>query len=173
MIGMDSDLKILILNGVNLDLLGRREPEVYGHFTLKDLEKNLREELPLLRTQFGVKSIHLTFHQTNDEADFLEMLNRDWEGVVINPGAWTHTSLAIADRLKGLNLQFVEVHISNIHARESIRSHSFSAPHALGVVVGFGLDSYRLGLFGLIKKIVDTRTLTARRSAAMREIEEK
>ena len=134
--------RILIGSGVNLDLLGRREPDVYGHATLADMETLVRESV--------ADRAALTFMQTNDEAQFLGALDQGWDGAVLNPGAWTHTSLALADRLAGLGLPFVEVHLSNTAAREAFRHHSFGARLAVGVVQGFGIHSYLLGVEGLL-----------------------
>ena len=136
-------LRILVASGVNLDLLGRREPEIYGRATLADVEALLRADAP--------EGTDLTFFQTNDEAQYLARLGDGWDGAVLNPGAWTHTSLALADRLAGLGLPFVEAHLSNLHKREAFRQHSYAAAHAVGIVQGFGIDSYRLALLGLVR----------------------
>ncbi len=145
--------QILVANGVNLDLLGRREPAVYGSANLSQLEQQLRVSAPELARVAGGRGVALTFFQSNDEAAFLNELSAGWDGALINPGAWTHTSLALADRLKGLALPFVEVHISNVAGREAFRQQSFSAPHAVGVVHGFGLSSYEAGLLGLLRHL--------------------
>ena len=146
--------KILVASGPNLDLLGRREPEVYGHDTLSDIERNLHESLPSLCAAAGVEGLTLEFFQTNCEGKMLDQLSAEsWAGVLINPGAWTHTSLALADRLAGLELSFVEVHLSNISAREAFRKHSYLAPLASGVVYGLGPSSYRVGLLGLLESL--------------------
>lgn len=148
---MAKTLKILCANGVNLDLLGTREPVVYGTANLKDLEAMLRKELA---TYAKAAKIDLVFFQTNDEAEMLKTLSDSKaDGILINPAAWTHTSVALADRLKGLGIPFVEVHISNISAREEYRKQSYSASAAAGVVYGFGLDSYLIGLLGLIRTL--------------------
>lgn len=141
--------RILIANGVNLDLLGQREPEVYGLTTLASLEDELRKINPVLAKSFGLEAAELIFYQSNHEGQFLEKLSEGWDGAVINPGAWTHTSLALADRLAGLKLPFAEVHLSNIAKREAFRQHSYAAPHAVGVCFGFGSASYSAGLTGL------------------------
>jgi 3-dehydroquinate dehydratase-2 len=141
--GKDAPRRILIASGVNLDLLGQREPEIYGHATLSDMEALLRREFDHL--------VDLHFLQSNVESMFLEALSGGWDGAVINPGAWTHTSLALADRLAGVRLPFVEVHLSNTTKREAIRHFSYCAPHALGIVQGFGIRSYLLGLSGLLQ----------------------
>jgi len=146
-------VNILIANGVNLDLLGEREEQHYGSFTLKELEEELRE---LVTAAFSSKAVavELHFFQSNEEAALLDEVGKDWDGIVINPGAWTHTSLALADRLVALKTPFVEVHISNTYKRESFRQRSYLAPHASGIVIGFGKDSYRIGLMGLLQKVM-------------------
>jgi len=141
-------LRILVASGVNLDLLGQRENEHYGHATLQDMEEQLRAQiLPV-----GI-TIDLSFFQTNEETKYLDILMQGWDGAVLNPGAWTHTSLALADHLAAIKLRFVEVHVSKVMAREQVRQHSFIAPLALGCVSGFGIDSYRIGLLGLLGMI--------------------
>jgi len=134
---------ILVLHGVNLDMFGQRDPELYGTATLADIDAALAR----LAAELGV-ALH-TF-QTNHEGALCERIHqahRDQvDAVVINAGAWTHTSLAIADALAILTCPVVEVHMSNIHARERFRRHSFIAPVARGQICGFGVDSYLLGL---------------------------
>lgn len=144
-----SDLKILIANGVNLDLLGRREPHIYGKHTLADVEARLRAVSVTLAKTFQLPTVHLHFFQSNHEGLFLDELSKGWDGALINAGAWTHTSLALADRLVALQLPFVEVHLSNLSKREEFRQHSYAAPHAAGVVYGFGVESYVAALSGL------------------------
>lgn len=145
--------RVLVASGVNLDLLGRREPDVYGRETLADLEESLRRHAPALAKVAGVSDVTLTFFQTNDEAALFAKLSEGWDGVLLNAGAWTHTSLALADRLKGLSLPFVEVHLSNLAAREEFRHKSHCAPHAVGVVYGFGMAGYQAALLGLLTKL--------------------
>lgn len=144
-----SKLNILIANGVNLDLLGRREPTIYGKHSLADIEDKLRQVSPALATVFALPTVELTFFQSNHEGLFLEEISKSWDAAVINAGAWTHTSLALADRLAAVSLPFVEVHISNLSNREEFRQHSYAARHALGVCYGFGIDSYTAALSGL------------------------
>lgn len=141
--------KILIAHGVNLDLLGQREPEIYGTTTLASIEAELRAWNPSVARTFGQEPAQLDFFQSNHEGIFLDKLSEGWDAAVINPGAWTHTSLALADRLSGLKLPFAEVHLSNIAKREAFRQHSYSAPHAVGVCFGFGAASYVCGLSGI------------------------
>lgn len=146
-------LKILVANGVNLDLLGTREPEIYGDETLADIEHALQDAASSLARAAGVQGVALIFFQTNDEAAYLTKLGEGFDGALLNPGAWTHTSLALADRLKALALPYVEVHISNLAGREDVRQRSYAAPGAVGIVHGFGSASYRVGLFGLLQKL--------------------
>jgi 3-dehydroquinate dehydratase-2 len=145
--------KILIANGVNLDLLGKRQPEIYGSRSLSQYEEDLASyALGLIEAKL-YPDFDLEFFQTNDEAELLAKLSEEWDGCVLNPGAWTHTSLALADRLKALELRFVEVHISNTFAREAIRHNSLSAVHAAGVIVGAGAAAYRVGLVAILEAL--------------------
>lgn len=144
-----NDLNILVAHGVNLDLLGRREPHIYGKHTLADIESRLQALSPGLAQIFQMPKVQLHFFQSNHEGLFFDEIAKPWAGALINAGAWTHTSLALADRLVALDLPFVEVHISNLSKREGFRQHSYAAPHALGVCYGFGIDSYIAALTGL------------------------
>ena len=126
---------ILVLNGVNLDFLGTRQPDIYGSWSLKDLEH-------LLKSSDLSSTINFHFFQTNSESDFLEAISPSYDAIIINPGAWSHTSIAILDRLLGVGVSYVEVHISNIFAREPFRHHSYISSGALGVISGLGVDSY-------------------------------
>ena len=144
--------RVLVASGVNLDLLGRRQPEIYGSDSLQDVHQSLHRFLPMLESLLSVK-VELETFQSNSESEFLAKRSEGWDGAVINPGAWTHTSLALADRLVGLELPFVEVHISNISQREDLRKNSFTAPIAMGVTYGFGVESYHTGLFGLLYQL--------------------
>ena len=144
-------MKIIVANGVNLDLLGKREKEHYGSFTLQDLEDSLQDWSVRIASLLNISNPKLTFFQSNAEDIFLEKLSAGWDGALINPGAWTHTSLALADRLKSLpSMPYVEVHISNILKR---RRMSYSADYALAVVCGAGIDSYLSALFILLKNL--------------------
>ncbi len=146
---------ILIANGVNLDLLGQRESEWYGQFTLQDIEKVLKHDLDYFKTIIK-NSIELEFFQSNDEKSFLEKLSNFSKKysengfAIINPGAWTHTSLSLGDRLAALPLKFIECHISNPARREEFRRQSYVSKHALGIISGFGIESYRLALQALL-----------------------
>ena len=150
---MKTTLSILVANGVNLDLIGTREPNIYGYQTLIDLQHVLKKEANQLNTYFSSHNIQLDFFQSNNEADYLEKISQPYDGALLNPGAWTHTSLALGDRLAALKLTFIEVHLSNISNREPIRQRSFCQAHAQGVVCGLGVDAYTVGLFALLKKI--------------------
>lgn len=141
--------RFLIAQGVNLDLLGRREPDIYGTATLATIEAELRRVNSGLAQIFGQDPADLSFYQSNHEGLFLDKLSEGWDGAIINPGAWTHTSLALADRLAGLKMPFAEVHLSNIAQREAFRQHSYAAPHAIGVCFGFGASSYVCAMTGL------------------------
>lgn len=135
--------KILILNGPNLNLLGTRQPSVYGRATLADI-------LDGLRRRFDGRAL-LTDYQSNHEGDLIDAIQDfDGDGIVLNAGAYTHTSLALADAIAAVSTPVVEVHISNTAAREEIRRRSLIAPVCLGSITGFGADSYRLGVEALL-----------------------
>lgn len=140
----------LLINGPNLNLLGTREPAKYGHTTLAQVEQMVREE----GSRLGVA---VACFQSNHEGAIVDRIHaartEGVQGVVINPGAYTHTSIAIRDALAGTALPFAEIHISNVHAREPFRHHSFLSELAAGVVIGFGVEGYLLALRGLVKKI--------------------
>jgi 3-dehydroquinate dehydratase-2 len=138
---------IAILNGPNLDRLGKREPEIYGHATLADLEA-------ALRTEFGA-SATLDFFQSNHEGALLDKIaalaDAKADGIVLNPGGFTHTSVALRDALAGSGLRVVEVHISNIYRREAFRHESLTAPACLAVISGLGLEGYHAAVRFLLK----------------------
>ncbi len=143
-------LRILIANGVNMDLLGSREPDVYGKQTLDEMNRDIEARWAEVAAASKLPAVELHFFQSNHEGIFLEALDAGWDGIVINPGAWTHTSLALADRIKGLNVPCAEVHLSNIFARESIRRESLCSSVVVGVVAGFGAQGYVAALFSLV-----------------------
>jgi 3-dehydroquinate dehydratase-2 len=136
-------MKVLVLHGVNLNLFGRRDPATYGTATLADVDAALQA----LGAELGVA---VETFQTNHEGAFVERIHAAFaagvDGVVVNAGAWTHTSVAIRDALEVLRCPVVEVHMSNVHAREPFRHHSVFASVVAGSIAGFGVESYRLGL---------------------------
>lgn len=139
-------MKILIINGVNMNMLGVREPEKYGTTTLKDLEK----ELYAFSFELG---IDIETFQSNFEGEIVEKIQQakdNFNGIVINAAAYTHTSVAIRDALAAVNLPTVEVHMTNIHAREDFRHKSLIAPICKGQISGFGTESYKLALRALL-----------------------
>lgn len=142
---------ILILNGPNLNLLGRRESDVYGSRTLAEIE----EKLVALGRELGLE---IRSYQTNHEGALIDALHeaRNWaDGIVFNPGGYTHTSVALRDAILAINLPVIEVHLSNIYAREEFRQHSLIAPVCLGSIAGFGWRSYALALRALAEKLAD------------------
>lgn len=142
-------MKIAVLNGPNLNLLGTREPEIYGHETLEDVERRLREVAKELR-------VELELSQQNGEGELVERVHAmrgRIDGALVNAGAYSHTSLALRDALAGIGMPFVEVHITNIYAREPERRHSMLASAAVGVVCGLGVLGYELALRGLVARL--------------------
>jgi 3-dehydroquinate dehydratase-2 len=139
---------IVVLNGPNLDRLGKREPEIYGRTTLAELEASLR-------TEFENQAV-LDFFQSNHEGALIDRISAAADakvhGIVLNPGGLTHTSVALRDALAGSGLSVVEVHISNIYKREEFRRHSLTAPAAIGVITGLGLEGYFAGVRFLLKR---------------------
>lgn len=142
-------MRLGVLHGPNLNLLGRREPELYGTTTLEELD----ERLIAFGRELGVE---VATYQSNHEGELIDRIH-EWgerfDGFVVNAGAYTHTSIALRDALVGVGRPFVEVHLTNVHARESFRSVSLLASAAVGVVAGFGIESYLLGLRGLVARI--------------------
>lgn len=134
--------RILIINGPNLNLLGVREPDIYGKLSMDDYIRAIEADYP---------DVEIDYYQSNHEGDIIDRLHeegfdRELSGIVLNAGAYTHTSLAIADAIKAIEVPVIEVHISNVHAREEIRHRSLISPVCRGVIAGFGLDSYRLAI---------------------------
>jgi 3-dehydroquinate dehydratase-2 len=133
-------MKIIIINGPNLNLLGKREPELYGSQTFEDFFEDLKEKF---------KNIELSYFQSNIEGELIDKLHEvgfNYDGIILNAAAYTHTSVGIGDAIKGIQTPVVEVHISNIHAREEFRQLSYISPNANGVLFGFGLKGYELAL---------------------------
>ena len=133
-------MKLIIINGPNLNLLGKREPEIYGSKTFEDFFKEL---------QLKYKEIEISYFQSNIEGEIIDKLHEVGfccDGIILNAAAYTHTSVGIGDAVKGITTPVVEVHISNIHAREEFRQHSYISPNASGVLFGFGLKGYELGI---------------------------
>lgn len=137
---------LLIINGPNLNLLGKREPLLYGSESFEDFLNGLKQDFPDLLIQYL---------QTNEESDMVNAIQGAQgdgaEGIILNPAALSHTSIAVADAVAAVSIPVVEVHISNIFGRETFRHHSFVSRYAKGVVVGFGLDGYRLALHHLLR----------------------
>lgn len=139
-------MKILILNGPNLNLLGKREPEIYGHQTFEAYFLLLKKRYP---------KVELSYFQNNSEGALIDKIHEvgfSFDGIIMNAGAYTHTSIAIADAIGGITTQVLEVHISNIHAREAYRHHSYLAPKCVGSIVGLGLRGYDLGIAYFMEK---------------------
>ena len=133
-------MKIIIINGPNLNLLGKREPHIYGSHSFEDY-------LYTLKAKFT--SLDLSFFQSNIEGEIIDKLHEvgfNYDGIILNAAAYTHTSVGIGDAVKAIETPVVEVHISNVHAREEFRHHSYIAANAKGVIVGFGLKSYDLAI---------------------------
>ncbi len=133
-------MKVIVINGPNLNLLGKREPSVYGNETFEDYFKQLEKNFP---------QVALTYFQSNIEGEIIDKIHETgfgFDGIILNAAAYTHTSVGIADAVKGVETPVVEVHISNVYQRESFRHTSYIAPHVRGVIAGFGLQSYELAL---------------------------
>src|SRR5688572_21842677 len=138
--------KILVLNGPNLNLLGTRQPEIYGKLTLVQIEKKVLS----LAKELGVE---VDFRQSNNEGELITWIQQaagKFAALIINPAAYTHTSLAMRDAISAVGIPTIEIHLSNIHKREQFRHHSFIAEVAVGQITGFGADSYLLGLRAVV-----------------------
>ena len=142
--------KILVLNGPNLQLLGTRKREVYGSTTLEEIQQNLNNVASAL-------GVELDFYQSNREGDLVDRIGNakteGVDGIVINPAAYTHTSIAIRDAIEGVSIPAVEIHLSNIHAREEFRQKSMTAPVCIGQIAGLGPDGYEWALRALVRYI--------------------
>ena len=138
-------MNLLLLNGPNLNLLGKREPSIYGS---KDFESYFKE----LKVQYP--ALELDYFQSNHEGELIDKLHEvgfTYDGIILNAGAFTHTSIAIADAIKAITTPVIEVHISNIHGREAYRHHSFLTPNCVGIIAGLGLKGYQLAIDYFIK----------------------
>ena len=138
-------MKILILNGANLNLLGKREPGIYGSENMETCMERLRTAYP---------HIDIEYRQSNVEGELINIMQETgftYDGIVFNAGAYTHTSIALLDCIKSITTPVIEVHISNVHAREEFRNHSMISAGCKGVIAGFGLDSYRLAVEALTR----------------------
>lgn len=142
----DKELQFMIVNGPNLNRLGSREPHIYGRSTFDDYLRRLTAEY---------RDVRVTYTQSNAEGTLIDILQdadkRGFDGVILNAGAYTHTSIALLDCIRSLDIPVVEVHISNVHKREEFRRHSMISSACAGVICGFGLDSYRLALEALLR----------------------
>jgi 3-dehydroquinate dehydratase II len=142
-------VRLLLINGPNLNRLGKREPHVYGSQTLSDLEQEL--------IQFAAQyEAQLSCYQSNHEGDIIDQIHAaegNFAGIILNPGAFTHYSYAIRDAVASVNVPVLEVHISNIHARESFRHQSVIAPVTIGQIVGLGVTGYKLAVLALLEKV--------------------
>jgi 3-dehydroquinate dehydratase-2 len=133
-------MKIIIINGPNLNLLGKREPEIYGHQTFEDYFSTLKTKYP---------NLELAYFQSNIEGELISKIQEvgfSYDGIVLNAAAYTHTSIGIGDAVKAISTPVIEVHISNTYARETFRHQSFISPNAKGIIIGFGMNSYDLAL---------------------------
>jgi 3-dehydroquinate dehydratase II len=144
-------LSILVLHGPNLNLLGQREPGIYGSLSLAEINRLLKEEAEKL-------AVNIEFTQSNHEGVLVDQIHSakgQHQGILINPGAYTHTSVALRDAIAGINIPTVEVHLSNVYRREEFRHHSYIAPVAIGQISGFGAQSYMLGLQALVYHLIN------------------
>jgi len=137
-------MKIIIINGPNLNLIGKREPKIYGNQTFEDYLEKIQKEFP---------TIEIEYFQSNIEGEIISKIQEvgfSYHGIIINAGAYTHTSIGIADAVKSVASPVVEVHISNTFSRETFRHTSYISPVVKGIIIGFGLDSYRLAILSLL-----------------------
>ena len=138
-------MKIIVINGPNINLLGKREPEIYGNADYLSFHRALEDKYP---------KVELFHFQSNIEGELIDKLQEvgfSYDGIILNAAAYTHTSVGIADAVKAITTPVIEVHISNVYAREEFRHHSYISPHAAGIIVGFGLKGYELALKSLVK----------------------
>jgi len=138
-------MKIIIINGPNLNLLGKREPDIYGNLSFEDFFKSLEDKYV---------NLELVYYQSNIEGELIDKIQEtgfSFDGIILNAAAYTHTSIGIGDAVKAIETPVIEVHISNTFAREEFRHHSYISPNAAGIIVGFGLKSYELALLSFLK----------------------
>lgn len=138
-------MKLIIINGPNLNLLGKREPELYGHRSFEEYLEELRGIFPM---------VEIEYYQSNIEGELIDKLQEtgfSYDGIVLNGGAYSHTSIGIGDAVRAISTPVVEVHLTNTLAREAFRHSSYIAPHARGVIIGFGLQSYELAIYSFLK----------------------
>ncbi|MBU6177301.1 MAG: type II 3-dehydroquinate dehydratase [Bacteroidetes bacterium] len=139
-------MRVAIINGPNLNLLGKREPGIYGTQSFEEFLISLRNQFP---------AVEISYFQSNVEGELINELQRvgfDFDGIIFNPGGYTHTSVAIGDAVAAIKTPVLEVHISNVHAREEFRRHSYVSPHAVGVIAGLGLQGYAQALAWFVKQ---------------------
>lgn len=139
-------MRVAIINGPNLNLLGKREPGIYGTQSFEEFLISLRNQFP---------AVEISYFQSNVEGELINELQRvgfDFDGIIFNPGGYTHTSVAIGDAVAAIKTPVLEVHISNVHAREEFRRHSYVSPHAVGVIAGLGLQGYAQALTWFVKQ---------------------
>lgn len=137
-------MNIIIINGPNLNLLGKREPEIYGHQSFEDYLEVLKQEFP---------QVNISYYQSNIEGELINIIQETGfisDGIVLNAGAYTHTSVALGDAIRSIKCPVIEVHISNTHRREEFRHKSFLTAACWGTILGFGMDSYRLAVDALV-----------------------
>lgn len=137
-------MKIIIINGPNLNLLGKREPEIYGSITFIDYLKELQK---------NYANLEISYFQSNIEGEIIDKLHEvgfDYDGIILNAAAYTHTSVGIGDAVKAIKMPVIEVHISNVYAREEFRHHSYVSPNAAGIIIGCGLKGYELAIQSFI-----------------------
>jgi 3-dehydroquinate dehydratase-2 len=139
-------MKIIVINGPNINLLGKREPEIYGNEDYISFHKTLEDNYP---------NVELFYFQSNIEGEIIDKIQEigfSFDGIILNAAAYTHTSIGIADAIKAIETPTIEVHISNVYAREEFRHQSYISPYAKGIIVGFGLKGYELALQALLKE---------------------
>jgi len=151
---MASNLRILLLNGPNLNMLGKREPHIYGALTLAQIVDALTSHA----VNMGVSLTHLQSNAEHELVDVIQQSLGQQDFIIINPGAYTHTSVAIRDALLAVAIHFIEVHLSNIHAREAFRQHSYLSDIAKGVICGLGADGYRYALESAVATLKPTNS---------------